>query len=440
MSKNETKLSNRLIELRISDMECNTQEALACSLKVDVRTIQRWESGTIIPSKGNLSRIANHFNIDTNELIELAKESKASTEGKNLIEEESFDKQENVSSNIIQLPLKSLREIQFEQYLEEEKRRSGLIEPKAKVDLKNMIEFGFFPQSLASEKEIKRINKYISKNKYLLDEMNEFQMVNTCKNSVKLGHYFKYIDIEVNMQKYRGILFEQYRPLKTSYLENEENSIQKLNGFIKNKLYWFKFEPIKWFKVEIEKESYLISDLILDSQEYNPLRAIGDDEIIELEGNSSSFEFFVYQFSKNAFSSEDIGNKIEFVAKRNITLLDEEFIGMLCDEVSTYEFCDKLLKPKHTSYSEAKGLKVVNNQAFWWISSFYPIPDNATSLSIGELKIKLGGCGFSNITNYVNPKGEIRELKEFSIDDDLYLDSYSCTYVGFRPIIKLKKH
>ena len=156
MSKNETKLSNRLIELRISDMECNTQEALACSLKVDVRTIQRWESGTIIPSKGNLSRIANHFNIDTNELIELAKESKASSEGENLIEEESFDKQEIVSSNIIQLPPKSLREIQFEQYLEEEKRRSGLIEPKVKVDLKNMIEFGFFPQSLASEKELKK--------------------------------------------------------------------------------------------------------------------------------------------------------------------------------------------------------------------------------------------------------------------------------------------
>ena len=440
MSKNETKLSNRLIELRISDMECNTQEALACSLKVDVRTIQRWESGTIIPSKGNLSRIANHFNIDTNELIELAKESKASSEGENLIEEESFDKQEIVSSNIIQLPPKSLREIQFEQYLEEEKRRSGLIEPKVKVDLKNMIEFGFFPQSLASEKELKKIQKYINKNKYLLDEMEEFNIVDSSQNSIKLRHYFKFLDIEVDKQKYRGIIFNNYRPLKTSYLESEEISVQKYNGFVKNELYWFKFEPIKWFKVEMEKESYLISDLILDSHEYNPLRTFGDDEIIELEGNSSSYELFLYQFSKKAFSSEDIGNTMEFVSKRNITLLDEEFIAMLCDEVRTYEFCDKLLKPKHTSYSEAKGLKVVNNQAFWWISSFYPIPDNATSLSIGELKIKLGGCGFSNITNYVNPKGEIRELKEFSTDEDLYLDSYACTYVGFRPIIKIKKH
>jgi len=98
------------------------------------------------------------------------------------------------------------------------------------------------------------------------------------KNNVTSGTYMKYADAYIGNQKYRGVIFSQYRPQNTDLLPNAENSYQDDNGYPVNYdggdldqvqgAYWFKYEPLEWIVVDPE-ESILMSKTIIDAQPFN---------------------------------------------------------------------------------------------------------------------------------------------------------------------------
>lgn len=83
--------------------------------------------------------------------------------------------------------------------------------------------------------------------------------------SMVQGDWMRYIDITYSGNKYRGVKFTQYRPYYTYY---QPYATQDDNGYSKNTVYWFKFEPIDWRVLDLAT-GLVMCETIIDSQPYS---------------------------------------------------------------------------------------------------------------------------------------------------------------------------
>ncbi|HOJ44835.1 MAG TPA: DUF6273 domain-containing protein [Bacilli bacterium] len=90
-----------------------------------------------------------------------------------------------------------------------------------------------------------------------------------------------YIDIDYNLDTYRGVYFSSYRPIETSDGADRTTSIQDENGYLKEATYWFKYEPLAWRVLDVVNEqALLMSNVIIDSQDFHQTSSstvIGED-------------------------------------------------------------------------------------------------------------------------------------------------------------------
>lgn len=56
--------------------------------------------------------------------------------------------------------------------------------------------------------------------------------------------YMKYSDVKLDGEMYRAVYFDSYRPVKTYYESIDSKTNQINNKYLKNKIYWFKYEPL----------------------------------------------------------------------------------------------------------------------------------------------------------------------------------------------------
>ncbi len=80
--------------------------------------------------------------------------------------------------------------------------------------------------------------------------------------------YMRYADVTYNGDKYRAVTFDTYRPKYTRYYSSSSNSFQDDNGYITNRVYWFKYEPIEW-RVLDPATGLIMCETIIDSQPYS---------------------------------------------------------------------------------------------------------------------------------------------------------------------------
>ncbi len=80
--------------------------------------------------------------------------------------------------------------------------------------------------------------------------------------------YMRYKDVIYNGNKYRGVDFDSYRPSNTYFKLSDDCGRQNDNGYTTGKVYWFKYEPIKW-RVLDPSSGFVMCDSIIDSQPYN---------------------------------------------------------------------------------------------------------------------------------------------------------------------------
>lgn len=133
----------------------------------------------------------------------------------------------------------------------------------------NVIYFGTYPQTLVTNSVITSV---------LETKMGELPTSTDSGSWTSYKYYISksnatdfmwYKDIVFNGVKYRGVYFTQYRPYETTRASGDKNSRQDDNGFSLSTVYWFKFEPIKWRILEENNgKAYLLSDLVIDAQEY----------------------------------------------------------------------------------------------------------------------------------------------------------------------------
>ena len=85
----------------------------------------------------------------------------------------------------------------------------------------------------------------------------------------RVTDFMWYIDLTYNGEKYRGVYFIKYRPWDTEITSSTNNSEQDDCGYSTGKMYWFKYEPIKWkILKESDGKAMIVADMVLDNQQY----------------------------------------------------------------------------------------------------------------------------------------------------------------------------
>ncbi len=91
-----------------------------------------------------------------------------------------------------------------------------------------------------------------------------------CNGEMKPSDFMRYADVTLNGIKYRAVTFDEYRPKFTGEKlgETDEENRQEINGYEKGKVYWFRYDPVKW-RVLDPDNGFVLSDIVIDSQPYN---------------------------------------------------------------------------------------------------------------------------------------------------------------------------
>lgn len=130
----------------------------------------------------------------------------------------------------------------------------------------DIVEFGTYPQSLVADSSlISAIDSldgewvsynYYSGTGYISD------------GNMASSTFMRYKDVSYNGEKYRGVIFDLYRPNVTGYSFSAEQSSQDDNGYTNGNIYWFRYEPIKWRVLDPET-GLIMCDTAIDSQAFN---------------------------------------------------------------------------------------------------------------------------------------------------------------------------
>ena len=147
----------------------------------------------------------------------------------------------------------------------------------------DIVSFGSYPQSeVKDENLLKELNKlslswksydYYSGNDVNGDGIGDYGSMN--KRTV-----YKYADLFYEGERYRAVLFSQYRPYVPfgSTSSKATNNYQIENGYFVNNTYFFKYEPLMWRVLDAD-DGLLLSEKIIDCQPFsNTVYMYGSDD------------------------------------------------------------------------------------------------------------------------------------------------------------------
>ncbi len=191
----------------------------------------------------------------------------------------------------------------------------------------DIIEFGWYPQSEVTDSSIiSALNtaggEWISYGYYSGTQYGNLGSL--YDGQMKAGDFMRYKDVIYGSDKYRGVVFDIYRPGVTGKKTDDYHSSDKRqwsNGYTYGNVYWFKYEPIEW-RVLDPDTGMVMAETILDSQAYNnyTLKYGTDGDGVEAFWgdssrtyyandyvNSSIREWLNYDFYNTAFSTAQQG-------------------------------------------------------------------------------------------------------------------------------------
>ena len=132
-----------------------------------------------------------------------------------------------------------------------------------------IIEYGLYPQTEVTD------NLLISEFEKLPKEWVSYGYYSgeDRMGSMASSDYMKYTDFIYNGEKYRAVTFSDYRPATTISKHPQttygvDGVWQAVSGYTVNKIYYFKYEPLKWRVLDPDK-GMVISTLAIDSQAYS---------------------------------------------------------------------------------------------------------------------------------------------------------------------------
>lgn len=316
----------------------------------------------------------------------------------------------------------------------------------------DIISFGSYPQSrVTNSSTVKALNKNLKK-------WQSFDLYNTnSKGKTKKSDYFKYADVTYNGVKYRAIKFSSYRTVYYDFMPDYPVTMQQTNGYKKNTVYWFKYEPIKWVVLDASK-GLVVSQKVLDSNEFNnPKDKKYNNSLIRSWLNSNFYNW--------AFTSSDRNKIVKTKLSKNqkgsfstYTKVTTDNVFLLSETEVKKGFADDFARRAESSdYAKAMGNstsfgyygELTDEFSCWWIRSddpcgvsedgyiaYYYSNDSTTGVR-PAICIKLNSLNSSSATyniafnkNSSSAKGSMSTSK-FYVDSSQNLPENSFTRKGY---------
>ncbi len=260
----------------------------------------------------------------------------------------------------------------------------------------DVIEFGWYPQSkVTDESVISALNTEAGDNKNWTSYNYYSGTGNYDDGKMTASDYMRYTDIVLGENKYRGVVFDSYRPYFTGYTSS--STYQDDNGYNTNTVYWFKFEPIKW-RVLDPSTGMVMSETILDSQAYNNYvhysngEYYGNSDKTYYANNyaeSSIREWLNNDFYNTAFSAsqkemiatttlDNSAYSTDYSKYDSATSDDKIYLLSYADSLNTiYGFstsdseCDFARIGQGSDYAKSQGLGVngYSGNSYWYLRS-----------------------------------------------------------------------
>ncbi len=234
--------------------------------------------------------------------------------------------------------------------------------------------------------------------------------------------YMWYKDVTYNGEWYRGVYLAEYRPEYTFYHNFlESNTQQDNNGYIRENVYWFKYEPIKWRILnETNGEALLLCEMLIDCQDYyydhTEARTIGGNNVNPNNYEHSNIrkwlnnEFYNTSFSeleKNLILLTTVDNSVEstgYSSNPYACKNTEDYIFLpSAKEVLTEEYgfysngseYDAAKLKLTTAYAKCQGASSYGGSGYWLLRS----PSNNNN---GKHVRAIGSDGYMVFTAYVD--------------------------------------
>ena len=196
--------------------------------------------------------------------------------------------------------------------------------------------------------------------------------------------YYQDIDYDGNgTYDYRGVYFTQYRPYGNSLSSSSSNSNQDDNAYLTKKTYWFSFDPIEWTVLKESSNGLLIiSNIILDAQNYNPNESTEEYEHNDGNGYTNNYElssiryWLNYDFYNTCFN--DLEKQVIEVMQVDNSSKSAYYGTYCCDDtfdnvtLLSYKDANNYFSTNATrrtwvsDYSRAQGVYVCDNSSYWW--------------------------------------------------------------------------
>lgn len=166
------------------------------------------------------------------------------------------------------------------------------------------------------------------------------------------GDYMRYKDVIYGSNKYRGVVFDTYRPIRTGYISTNSTDMaeQYTNGYTTSTVYWFKYEPIEW-RVLDPDTGMVMSETILDSQAYNNyilssnITGTSDDDACWGDSSKTYYSNNYANSSIRTWLNEDFYNTAFSSAQQSIiqyTRLDNSAYDSIYSEYDSQTTNDKI--------------------------------------------------------------------------------------------------
>lgn len=246
----------------------------------------------------------------------------------------------------------------------------------------DIIEYGNYPQSLVEDEElIAQLNatesEWISYGYF-----TGSGTIDDGKMHRDESDYMKYRDVTLGSERYRAVTFSKYRTNFTGYPSQSYGSYNQRvrqydNGYLKDTVYWFKFEPITWCVINPE-DGFIITENALDSQAFNNFvlesegECYGDSELSNYASNyyySSIRKWLTEDFYNAAFSK----NQKSKIASTKISVnnLTDGSIITFEDKIFLIDIEDyqsSITVAKSTDYANCNGMdqRYSTTHASWW--------------------------------------------------------------------------
>ncbi len=309
---------------------------------------------------------------------------------------------------------------------------------KVKYETGDLIEFGTYPQTqvdetaaLKNEKKTWKVLEY-----YVETDTGILAISSSFSQNIKYSGYMAFSDFFCNGEKYRAVKFTHYRP--TSKALFQDYYYQEENRFYKNKVYYFKYEPLLW-RVLDPDTGFIMCDKIIDSQAYHNLvyRDSNDGEYYQYGdlkkyannyATSSIREWLNQDFYETAFTDLQKGNieittldnssySMDYAKFNSSETEDRLFLLSYFDVTNTqYGFLESaysnsaLRAANWTDYSSNQGLLDGQFVNCWWLRT----PDGNSSSAMtcdtpnGSAKLP---CAVYQACRGVRPACHLRTLK-----------------------------